>query len=154
MYACVCVGVFCACMCIHACICACVCLFVCLHSCSYLWMCALSPNPRNGPVDWTSLHDNVLCKACFQRFQKNGTLERRKILLPKEQKRCTNEKCIKPEPSPGSIFYQVRVKSPKQTSRQQAYIFYLNVFVSCIRVYEGREVRGREHVIWTLCRAR
>ncbi len=59
-------------------------------------MCALSPNPRNGPKDWTSVHDKVLCKACYLRFQDSETLERKvPPKVPKEEEKCTYEKCLK-----------------------------------------------------------
>jgi hypothetical protein len=42
--------------------------------------------------DWTTMTGWVLCDACFQRFGKNGTLERKH--RPQSERRCGNTDCV------------------------------------------------------------
>ena len=60
-----------------------------------------------GGQDWSSVVGQVLCNACYQRFERAGTLERRNNKpLEEEQRRCTNEHCH--SPTHGSKFYQIQ----------------------------------------------
>ena len=53
-----------------------------------------------GGQDWSSLTGSVLCKTCYERFRKRGTLERSYHKpLAASARRCTYEGCERPEES-------------------------------------------------------
>jgi len=59
-----------------------------------------------GGQDWSSLAGSVLCKACYERFRRKGTLERDpKRSLTGSARRCTYDHCDSPTDS--SCFYQI-----------------------------------------------
>jgi hypothetical protein len=58
----------------------------------------------SGGQDWTSVVGSVLCRACYCRFKRRGTLERSKPLDGRE-KRCTYKHCDSPTES--IKFYQI-----------------------------------------------
>ena len=63
-----------------------------------------------GGQDWSSITGRVLCSACYQRFQRSGSLEKPKTRpVGNSQRRCSYEHCDKPED--GCDFYQIQEES-------------------------------------------
>jgi len=60
-----------------------------------------------GGQDWSPLTGSVLCQSCYERYKNSGSLQRtRPKPLPPNLRRCTYEKCLRPEES--SRFYQIQ----------------------------------------------